>query len=67
MGGVSRIYRLLRLVTILQGRRSYTAADLAKELEVCRRTYPVHLRFTRKIVGVARAVLAKYDGEGAVE
>lgn len=38
MGGVSRVYRLLRLVTILQSRRSYTADDLAAELGVSRRT-----------------------------
>ncbi|MCY2926991.1 MAG: WYL domain-containing protein [Planctomycetota bacterium] len=38
MGGVSRVYRLLRLVTILQSRRSYTADDLAEELGVSRRT-----------------------------
>ena len=38
MGGVSRVYRLLPLVTLLQGRRSYTADDLAAELEVSRRT-----------------------------
>jgi proteasome accessory factor B len=38
MMGVSRIYRLLRLVTILQGRRSYTANELAEELSVSRRT-----------------------------
>jgi len=35
---VSRIYRLLRLITMLQGRRSYTASELASELEVSRRT-----------------------------
>ena len=38
MGGVSRVYRLLRLVTLLQSRRSYTADDLAEELAVSRRT-----------------------------
>lgn len=35
---VSRIYRLLRLITMLQGRRSYTANELSRELEVSRRT-----------------------------
>jgi predicted DNA-binding transcriptional regulator YafY len=35
---VSRIYRLLRLVTLLQSGRSYTASDLAEELQVSRRT-----------------------------
>jgi len=35
---VSRIYRLLELITILQGRRAYNAEELAGELEVSRRT-----------------------------
>jgi len=35
---ISRIYRLLRLITMLQGRSGYTANDLARELEVSRRT-----------------------------
>jgi len=35
---ISRVYRLLRLITMLQGRRSYTAGELAEELEVSRRT-----------------------------
>jgi len=35
---ISRIYRLLRLITLLQAGRSYTANELAKELEVSRRT-----------------------------
>ncbi len=35
---VSRIHRLLRLITLLQGARRYTAADLAEELEVSKRT-----------------------------
>jgi len=35
---VSRIYRLLRLITMLQSGRSYTAGELAQELEVSRRT-----------------------------
>ena len=35
---VSRVYRLLRLITILQGRRNYTVDELAEELEVSRRT-----------------------------
>ncbi|MBL7132930.1 MAG: YafY family transcriptional regulator [Phycisphaerae bacterium] len=35
---VSRIHRLLRLITLLQGGRRYTAADLAGELEVSKRT-----------------------------
>ena len=35
---VSRIYRLLRLITMLQSRRAYTAQELAEELEVSRRT-----------------------------
>ncbi len=35
---ISRVYRLLRLVTILQSGRSYTADQLADELQVSRRT-----------------------------
>ncbi len=35
---VSRIYRLLRLVTLLQSGRNYTAHELAEELQVSRRT-----------------------------
>ena len=35
---VSRIYRLLRLITLLQGSRGYSADELARELEVSRRT-----------------------------
>ena len=35
---VSRIYRLLRLVNLLQGGRPYTANELAQELQVSRRT-----------------------------
>ena len=35
---VSRAYRLFRPVTLLQGRRAYTAAELAGELQVSRRT-----------------------------
>ena len=35
---VSRIYRLLRLITLLQTRRDYTADELARELDVSRRT-----------------------------
>ena len=35
---VSRIYRLLRLVTMLQGGKGYTAKELAQELDVSRRT-----------------------------
>lgn len=35
---VSRIYRLLRLVTLLQGSSGYSADELARELEVSRRT-----------------------------
>ncbi len=35
---VSRIYRLLRLITMLQQGQGYTAGDLARELEVSRRT-----------------------------
>lgn len=34
----SRIYRLLRLITMLQSGRNYTVAELAAELEVSRRT-----------------------------
>ena len=34
----SRIYRLLKLITLLQQRRSYTASELAQELEVSKRT-----------------------------
>lgn len=35
---ISRIYRLLRLITMLQGGRCYTAKELAEELDVSRRT-----------------------------
>lgn len=35
---VSRIYRLLRLISMLQSGRSYSARELAQELEVSRRT-----------------------------
>ena len=35
---VSKVHRLLRLITLLQTRRSYSAADLARELEVSKRT-----------------------------
>jgi len=35
---ISRIYRILRLITMLQSGRSYTVAELARELEVSRRT-----------------------------
>jgi predicted DNA-binding transcriptional regulator YafY len=35
---VSRVHRLLRLITLLQGGRNYSAADLARELEVSKRT-----------------------------
>jgi len=35
---VSRIYRLLRLITLLQSGRSYTPDDLAEELQVSKRT-----------------------------
>jgi predicted DNA-binding transcriptional regulator YafY len=35
---VSRIYRLLRLITLLQSNRGYSAGELAEELEVSRRT-----------------------------
>ncbi|MDP6635664.1 MAG: WYL domain-containing protein [Phycisphaerae bacterium] len=35
---VSRVHRLLRLITLLQTGRNYSAADLARELEVCKRT-----------------------------
>ena len=35
---VSRIHRLLRLITLLQSRRGYSADELARELEVSRRT-----------------------------
>jgi len=35
---VSRIYRLLRLITLLQSGRDLTANDLAEELDVSRRT-----------------------------
>ncbi len=38
MAKVSRIYRLLQLITILQGGRSYTVSELADELQVSRRT-----------------------------
>ncbi len=36
--GVSRIHRILRLITLLQSGRSYNARQLAEELEVSRRT-----------------------------
>jgi proteasome accessory factor B len=35
---ISRIYRLLRVITMLQSGRGYTANELARELEVSRRT-----------------------------
>jgi len=35
---VSRVHRLLRLITLLQGGRNYSAADLARQLEVSKRT-----------------------------
>ncbi len=35
---ISRVYRLLRIITMLQGSRSVTVDDLARELEVSRRT-----------------------------
>ena len=35
---VSRVHRLLRMITLLQGGRNYSAADLARELEVSKRT-----------------------------
>ncbi len=35
---ISRIHRLLRLITLLQSGRGYSADDLARELEVSRRT-----------------------------
>jgi proteasome accessory factor B len=35
---VSRIYRILKLITILQSGRSYSVDELAEELEVSRRT-----------------------------
>jgi len=35
---ISRIYRILRLITMLQGGRSYSVSDLARDLEVSRRT-----------------------------
>ena len=35
---ISRVYRLLRLITLLQGSRTYTAEQLSRELEVSRRT-----------------------------
>jgi len=35
---ISRVYRLLRLITLLQGRQGYTANELAEELQVSRRT-----------------------------
>lgn len=38
MSGVSRVYRLLRLITMLQSGRSYTVRELARELGVSRRT-----------------------------
>ena len=38
MSGVSRVYRLLRLITLLQAGRSFTVRELACELGVSRRT-----------------------------
>ena len=35
---ISRIYRLLRLITMLQGNRTHTVDELADQLEVSRRT-----------------------------
>jgi predicted DNA-binding transcriptional regulator YafY len=35
---ISRVYRLLRMITMLQGSRSLSAAQLSRELEVSRRT-----------------------------
>lgn len=35
---ISRVYRILRIITILQGSRGYTADELASELDVSRRT-----------------------------
>ena len=35
---ISRIYRILRLITLLQSGRGYSADELAEELEVSRRT-----------------------------
>lgn len=35
---ISRIYRLLQMITMLQGNRNFTADELAQELEVSRRT-----------------------------
>ena len=35
---ISRVYRILRLITMLQSGRNYTVAELAEELEVSRRT-----------------------------
>jgi len=35
---ISRIYRLIRVITMLQSGRGYTANELARELEVSRRT-----------------------------
>jgi len=35
---ISKVYRLLKIITILQGARNYSVRDLARELEVSRRT-----------------------------
>jgi predicted DNA-binding transcriptional regulator YafY len=35
---VSRIHRLLRMITLLQGRQSWSVEELALELQVSRRT-----------------------------
>lgn len=35
---ISRIYRILRLITLLQSRRGYSVDELAEDLEVSRRT-----------------------------
>lgn len=35
---ISRIYRLLRIITLLQSERDYTAGQLAEELQISRRT-----------------------------
>jgi predicted DNA-binding transcriptional regulator YafY len=35
---ISRVYRLLHIITLLQSGRSYSASELAHELGICRRT-----------------------------
>ena len=56
---VSRIYRLLRVVTLLQSRRGYTANELAEELQISRRTVFRDLNALEMA-----AFMVQPDGEG---